>query len=112
MPKQKNVTTTVSHLHDGMVSQISKILRYVSKICMLKSQRIHPSYHRHKTFCVGIMYHTKFQTSLYNCLLIEVMLPTHYNEVLKSGFCFHCFSFIGATHLRVMLLPENLYKKY
>jgi len=54
-PNQKNVTTTVSHLHDGMVSLFTKITYDMSyfKICMTKSQtheRIHPSFHRHKTF--------------------------------------------------------------
>jgi len=62
-PKQKNATTTVSHLHDGMVLQFSKII-----------------------------YHTKFQTNSCICFLIEVMSPMQYNECLKLLFLFSFFS--------------------
>ena len=66
------------------------------KIRMVKSQtheRIHPSYHRHKTFVLhGIIHHMKFQSSLYNCLLIKLTSPTHYNEFFKIWFSFSFFS--------------------
>jgi len=57
-PNQKNVTTTVSHLHDGTVSQFSKILRHILKAKSQTHEKIHPSYHRHKAF-VLVLYTTR-----------------------------------------------------
>jgi len=62
-------------------------------------------------YSVGIIHHMKSQSSLCSCLLIELMLPTHYNEFLKSGFRFLFFFFVMATHLTAILLPESLHDK-
>ena len=59
---------------------------------------------------VGIIHHKKFQSSSCNCLSIELTSPTHYNEFFKN-LVFHIFSFVIATHLTAILLPESLHDK-
>jgi len=52
-PSKRYATTAVTHLHGEIFLQFSKILHHVLKSAWqnLKTyERIHPSYHRHKTF--------------------------------------------------------------
>jgi len=85
------------------------------KICKVKSQtheRIHPSYHRYKTFFMLVLYTTQsFRAVCAITCWLSWNRPYTIMSFFKSGFRFHFFFFIISTHLRAILLPESLHDK-
>ena len=75
------------------------------KIRMVKSQtheRIHPSYHRHKTF-VLVLYTTRnFRAVCAIACWSSWRRPHTIMSVLKIWFSFHYFFFLITTHLRAL----------
>jgi len=106
MPNQKYATTTVSHLHDGTVSQFSKNITSYFKIRMAKSQKIHPSYHRHKIKPLCWYYTPHEVSEKFVQLLVDRVDVAH--TLFKIWFSFF---FVIATHLTAILLPESLHDK-
>jgi len=84
----------VIYVHDGTVLQFSKILHHILKSAWrnLRLTKIHPSYHRHKTF-VLVLYTTRsFRTVCAVACWSSWRHPHTIMSFLKPGFRFHFFS--------------------
>jgi len=95
-PNQKNVTTTVSHLHDGTVLQFSKILHHILKSAW-RNLRLTKKFTLHITGIKPLCwYYTPQEVSeqFVQSLVDRVDVTQHYNEIFKIWFSFSFFFFL------------------